>query len=194
MGVVPRNVSLRHSRLTEQALSHRGLASIDPPWYNTSSKLKWVLNGVHAGGGTYNTFLVGHVELICLMLGRWPKAGVFLAVLSAPFRSQYFTMLCGIIYRRFVKLGVSSALPTYTSALAQLSSAFHRGCPGSIPGQVMWILRWTMWHWGRFSPSTLVSPAKYHSSDRSTMIIVWGGTIGQVATDVPSGLSLIPAK
>jgi hypothetical protein len=32
----------------------------------------------------------------------------------------------------------------------------HRGGPGSSPGQVMWDLWRTKWHWGRFSPSTSV--------------------------------------
>jgi hypothetical protein len=28
------------------------------------------------------------------------------------------------------------------------------GSHGSIPGQLMWDLWWTKWHWGRLSPST----------------------------------------
>jgi hypothetical protein len=28
----------------------------------------------------------------------------------------------------------------------------HRGGPGSIPGQSMWDLWWTKWHWDRFFP------------------------------------------
>jgi hypothetical protein len=28
----------------------------------------------------------------------------------------------------------------------------HRGGPGSIPGQSMWGLWWTKWHWDRFFP------------------------------------------
>jgi hypothetical protein len=43
---------------------------------------------------------------------------------------------------------------------------------GSSPGQVMWDLWWTKWHWGRFSPSTSVSPANFHSTDCSTFIII----------------------
>jgi hypothetical protein len=30
------------------------------------------------------------------------------------------------------------------------SPASHRGGPGSIPGQSMWDLWWTKWHWDRF--------------------------------------------
>jgi hypothetical protein len=50
------------------------------------------------------------------------------------------------------------------------SLASHRGGPGSIPGQVMWDLWRTTWHWGRFSPSTSVPLAKSHSADCSTLI------------------------
>jgi hypothetical protein len=35
----------------------------------------------------------------------------------------------------------------------------------------MWDLWWTKRHWGRFSPSTLVSPAK-HFTDCSTLVII----------------------
>jgi hypothetical protein len=36
----------------------------------------------------------------------------------------------------------------------------------------MWDLWWTKWHWGRFSPSTSVSPASLHSTNCSTIIII----------------------
>jgi hypothetical protein len=36
----------------------------------------------------------------------------------------------------------------------------------------MWDLWWTKWHWGRFSPATSISPAKSHSTDCSTFIII----------------------
>jgi hypothetical protein len=35
-------------------------------------------------------------------------------------------------------------------AQAVQSLVSHRGDPGSNPGQVMWDLWWTKWHWGRF--------------------------------------------
>jgi hypothetical protein len=44
--------------------------------------------------------------------------------------------------------------------------ASHRGGPGSRPGS-MWVL------WGRFSPSTLISPAN-HSTNFSIIIITLG--------------------
>jgi hypothetical protein len=39
---------------------------------------------------------------------------------------------------------------------------------GSIPGEVMWDLWWTKWHWDRFSLSTSVSPANSHSIHESS--------------------------
>jgi hypothetical protein len=49
----------------------------------------------------------------------------------------------------------------------------HRGSPGSNPGLVMWDLRQTKWHWGRFSPSTSVSPANLCSTNFSTVTITY---------------------
>jgi hypothetical protein len=36
----------------------------------------------------------------------------------------------------------------------------------------MWDLWWTKWHWGRFSPSTSVSPANPHFTNCSIIIII----------------------
>jgi hypothetical protein len=38
---------------------------------------------------------------------------------------------------------------------------------------VMWDLRWTKWRWGRFSPSTSVSPASFHSTNFFTITITY---------------------
>jgi hypothetical protein len=38
---------------------------------------------------------------------------------------------------------------------------------GSRPGLSCGILWWIKWLWGRFSPSTSVSPAKFHSTNCS---------------------------
>jgi hypothetical protein len=46
---------------------------------------------------------------------------------------------------------------------------YHLCGPGSTLGQAMWYFWWTKWHWGRFSPSTAVSPASSLSSSRSTL-------------------------
>jgi hypothetical protein len=50
------------------------------------------------------------------------------------------------------------------------SLASHRGGLGSHPGST-WDLWWTKRHWGRFSPSTSVSPANHHSTNFSITII-----------------------
>jgi hypothetical protein len=59
----------------------------------------------------------------------------------------------------------------------------------------MWYLWWTKWHWGRFSPSTSVSPANLHSTNYSTItiiIIIWGWYNRPILAAVPSGLGLTP--
>jgi hypothetical protein len=43
--------------------------------------------------------------------------------------------------------------------------------PGSNPCLLMWDLWWTKWRWSRFSPSTSVSPANFHSTSFSTITI-----------------------
>jgi hypothetical protein len=37
----------------------------------------------------------------------------------------------------------------------------------------MWVSWWTKWHWGRFSQSTSVSHANIHSTDCSTITVIW---------------------
>jgi hypothetical protein len=41
------------------------------------------------------------------------------------------------------------------------------------PGLVMWDLWWTKWRWGRFSPSTSVSPANVYSTNCSTITLIY---------------------
>jgi hypothetical protein len=64
----------------------------------------------------------------------------------------------------------SKAHPGPCHSSGGYSPASRRGGPGSTPGQVMWDLWWTKWHWGRFSPSAWVSPANSHFTDCSTII------------------------
>jgi hypothetical protein len=47
--------------------------------------------------------------------------------------------------------------------LRRLVTGFPQQQLDSIPGQVMWDLQWTKWHWNRFPPSTSVSSANSHS-------------------------------
>jgi hypothetical protein len=63
------------------------------------------------------------------------------------------------------------------------------------PGLVMWDLWWTKWRWGRFSPSTSVSPANLHSINCSTItLIIWGLYNRPEVAAVPSGLSTTSNK
>jgi hypothetical protein len=58
----------------------------------------------------------------------------------------------------------------------------------------MWDLWWTYWRWGRFSPSTSVSPTNSHTTNcfLTHHLSSEAGTIGQLVADVPSGLSFTP--
>jgi hypothetical protein len=49
----------------------------------------------------------------------------------------------------------------------------YRGGPCSRTGLVKWDLWWTKWRWGRFSPSTSVSPANFHSTNCSTFTLIY---------------------
>jgi hypothetical protein len=49
----------------------------------------------------------------------------------------------------------------------------------------MWDLWWTMCHCGRFSPSTSVSPANSHFTDRSTIIFIYHLGLVQQAKQLP---------
>jgi hypothetical protein len=62
------------------------------------------------------------------------------------------------------------------------SLASHRGGPGLRPGS-MWGLWWTKRHWGRFSPSTSVSPAN-HFTNFSIIIITIGHWWPQCRVDL----------
>jgi hypothetical protein len=57
----------------------------------------------------------------------------------------------------------------------------------------MWALWWTVWHWGRFSPSTSVSPANHHSTNVSIIIITQGGHSRPIGGAVPSGANWTPS-
>jgi hypothetical protein len=37
----------------------------------------------------------------------------------------------------------------------------------------MWDMWWAKWRWGRFSPSTSVFPANFHSTNFSTITIIY---------------------
>jgi hypothetical protein len=46
----------------------------------------------------------------------------------------------------------------------------------------MWDLWWTKWRWGRFSPSTSVSPANLYSTNFSTITITYHPGLVQYAS------------
>jgi hypothetical protein len=74
------------------------------------------------------------------------------------------------------------------------SLASQRGGPSSSPVLDMWELWWRKWNWGRFSPSTSVSPAKLHSTNCSTITIIYhqGWYNRPIVAALPSGLSPTP--
>jgi hypothetical protein len=60
-----------------------------------------------------------------------------------------------------------------TKVFGRMSVASHRGGQGSNLGLVTWDLWWTKWRWGRFSPSTSVSPANLYYTNFSTITITY---------------------
>jgi hypothetical protein len=54
----------------------------------------------------------------------------------------------------------------------------------------MWDLWWTKWRWGRFSPSTSVSPANLYSIDLFTITITYYSGLVQQASSGRSTQSL----
>jgi hypothetical protein len=54
-----------------------------------------------------------------------------------------------------------------------LVAGFPRRRPGFEPGSGHMDLWWTKWRWGRFSPSISVSPANFHSTNCSTITIIY---------------------
>jgi hypothetical protein len=82
-------------------------------------------------------------------------------------------------------------------AVPHLRLASHRGGSGSIPGQVMWDLWWTKWHWGLVFSEYFDFPCQF-SFHRLLHIhhhlSSGAGTIGQLVAELPSGLSLTPPQ
>jgi hypothetical protein len=58
------------------------------------------------------------------------------------------------------------------------------------PGYGKWDLWWPKWRWGKFSPSTSVSPASLHSTKFSITTITRGSDNRPTVADVPSGPSM----
>jgi hypothetical protein len=122
---------------------------------------------------------------------RWPSLGVRETTFHSHTEQQAKLTICKLAcilifafsngrreYRTF-RIQWLRPFPNLKASNTYYTLASHRGGQGSIPGQVMWDLWWTKWHWGRFSPSTLVSPANPHSTDCSIIIIDHPGLVQQ---------------
>jgi hypothetical protein len=62
-------------------------------------------------------------------------------------------------------------------AIAQEVSRWLPTAAARVRSQVRWDLWWKKWYWGRFSPSTSVSPANSHSTNCSIIIIYDPGLV-----------------
>jgi hypothetical protein len=78
-------------------------------------------------------------------------------------------------------------------AVAQAISRWLPTAAGRVRVRAgMWGLWCTKRHWGRFSPSTSVSPANHHSSNFSIILITRGWHNRTLVAAVPSGANLTP--
>jgi hypothetical protein len=55
-------------------------------------------------------------------------------------------------YTKYLPSYLSNVQSRAVPWLRRLVAASHRGGPGSIPGQSIWDLWWTKWHWDRIFP------------------------------------------
>jgi hypothetical protein len=93
------------------------------------------------------------------------------------------SLTIGSIKGRALAQAVSRRLPTAAD-------------PDSRPGQVMWDLWWTKWHWAEFSPSIFGFPCQFlsHRLLHTHHLSTGAGTRGQFVSDVPSELILTPPQ
>jgi hypothetical protein len=89
----------------------------------------------------------------------------FMSVTLPPYVLQFWRMLKSRRDLMLWKPGLQGGV------VAQAVSGWR---PGFAPGQVMWDLWWTKWHWGRFSTSTSVSSASHYSTKFFILIITQG--------------------
>jgi hypothetical protein len=75
------------------------------------------------------------------------------------------------LIRFWPQFGLLQGRPCHSSGC--LSPASHHDGLGSIPGQVMWDLWWTKWHWGSFSRVLTFPPANSHSIDCTTFVVMY---------------------
>jgi hypothetical protein len=79
------------------------------------------------------------------------------ASVSAISRSDLITETVEKLSQFCIKSVTAKSKGLYRRAITQVAG-FPPRRPGFAPGQVMWDLWRTKWHWGRFYPSTSVSP------------------------------------
>jgi hypothetical protein len=63
--------------------------------------------------------------------------------------------------------------PRNNRAIAKAVSRRLLTTAARVRAQVMWNFWWTKWYWVRFSPRTSVSPVNSHSTDCSTLVIIY---------------------
>jgi hypothetical protein len=69
-----------------------------------------------------------------------------------------------------IKEGRRLVLPRTSCCFDFNHSGNNGGRPCSAPGEVMWNMRWTKWHWSGIYLSISVSPVNSHSTNFSTFV------------------------
>jgi hypothetical protein len=81
----------------------------------------------------------------------------------------YFNILAANEYRKYIGRNENGR------AMAQAVNRWFPTAAARVRARI-WsceILWWTKWRWGRFSPSTSVSPVNLHSTNCSTIILIY---------------------
>jgi hypothetical protein len=160
-----------HALIHQELRKPRPTLQPDGIWNNTGMKPQIT----HRGGTDWDVYLI-QPSTFC-------KQSFNLRNISTSFNTtdlsradtyiSFSVCMCTVWqWTRFIVL--FSSLVTMDLRPCHSSGGYS---PGSSPGQVMWDLWWTKWHWGRFSPSSLVSSANSHSTHCSTFIIYHPGLV-----------------
>jgi hypothetical protein len=114
--------------------------------------------------------------------------------------SHIFSRHLYILFLRFyvrtqVQIHFDEALSGIFRQGRPIVRAVSRWLPSTaarVRHQVMWDFWWTKCHWGRFSPSTSVSPVNLHPpiAPQSPSSIIWAWCNRPVVAAIPIGLSL----
>jgi hypothetical protein len=91
---------------------------------------------------------------------KWKPSNWYKAIITQVSITQLLTLVRWQLKDRAIAQAVSRWLPI---AGAQVGARFWG----------MWISWWRKWLWGRFSPSTSVSPANLHSTNCSTITTIY---------------------